>query len=373
MLDLLHLRHQLHAHPEVAGEEQKTANRVRSILNSLQPDTLLSPLGKTGLAAVYQGRKPGPTILLRCELDALSIAETNTLPYTSKTPGKGHLCGHDGHMTMMLGVAEALSQAPLEKGRIVLLFQPAEEIGAGAKQVIDDTTFSTLEPDFVLALHNIPGEPLGEVLIKPGSFACSSQGYECFLHGKTAHAGEPEKGIPPTPVLAELFHALPELGKQFGDDCLVTIIQAGLGSIAFGTAPGEAELRATLRTPTDELMTELKQSVRDRIFSSIESTGIKLQDNWRDYFPATVNDPQVTDAVIHAAKTCGLNIIQMEHPFRWSEDFGHFTRRYPGVMFGLGSGTQQPALHNPNYDFPDDLLPVGRDLFLECIRQLLAE
>jgi amidohydrolase len=184
-------RRELHRHPEVSGEEAETARRVREALLLAKPDRIVSNLGGHGVAAVYEGAIPGPTVMIRAELDGLPIEELSDLAYRSTVSGKGHLCGHDGHMSILMALATALGQKRPTKGRVVLLFQPAEENGAGAAAVLADPEFATLKPDMALSLHNFPGIRLGHVLLRDGPVNCASRGMKIVLKGKTSHASYP--------------------------------------------------------------------------------------------------------------------------------------------------------------------------------------
>ena len=164
------------------------------------------------MAAEFTGQAPGPTVLLRCELDGLPIREISEHPYRSEIPGKGHLCGHDGHMVCLLGVARVLRQRPA-RGRVILLFQPAEETGAGAQAVIEDPRWPELRPDVAFAYHNLPGRPLGEIGLRPGPGNCASRGMQVLLEGKSSHAAAPEDGLSPAAAMATLMTALPQLAR----------------------------------------------------------------------------------------------------------------------------------------------------------------
>ncbi|WP_332914349.1 amidohydrolase [Algoriphagus boritolerans] len=201
----------------------------------------------TGLAFVFKGKKPGKRLLFRCELDALPIADLKENKYQSQVPGKGHLCGHDGHMAIICGVGEKLAQNRPETGEVVLLFQPAEETGDGAKAVIADPRFEQIRPDYAFALHNLPGYPLHQIVMRSGTFAAGSTGITITLKGKTSHSAHPDAGINPAQALAQLMQQLPQLPKEIPGFSLLTLIHAELGSLAFGTSAGKGSLSMTLR------------------------------------------------------------------------------------------------------------------------------
>ena len=190
------LRHALHRRPEVSGDEAETADRIADELTNLGADRIWRGLGGHGVAAEFTGASDGPTVLLRCELDGLPIREISDLPYRSEVEGKGHLCGHDGHMVSILGVAMHLARRPA-CGRVILLFQPAEETGAGAQAVIDDPRWAEIKPDYAFAYHNLPGRPLGEIGLRAGPGNCASRGMQILLEGKSSHAAAPQDGLSP--------------------------------------------------------------------------------------------------------------------------------------------------------------------------------
>src|SRR5262245_29174345 len=175
MIDLVGWRRKLHRRPEISGEEMATAREVEAFLSATRPDRVVTGLGGTGLAVVYDGAAPGPTVMFRAELDALPIEELTQVPYHSEVPGKGHLCGHDGHMTILAALGRVLSRQRPRRGRVVLMFQPAEETGAGAAAVLADERFGEVTPDYVFSLHNMPGVPFGEAELREGIVNCASR------------------------------------------------------------------------------------------------------------------------------------------------------------------------------------------------------
>ncbi|MFD2207761.1 amidohydrolase [Kiloniella antarctica] len=372
---LITFRHELHQFPEVSGQEQKTSARVLSFLEYYSPDEIIQDLGGHGLAAVFNGLEKGPTVLVRCELDGLPIQETNDIPYQSKIPGKGHLCGHDGHMVMVAGLAPLLTRTRPTKGRVVLLFQPAEETGAGAKAVIEAPAFTDIKPDYAFSLHNLPGQPLHEVGLKSGPFNCASQGLWITLEGKTSHASHPENGKSPATAMCELvtkLAELPNLSELSNDFSLVTVVHARLGEEAFGISPGFAKVMVTLRSQTDDIMTILRERSEVLISAIAQRHQLKITFGYEDIFAASVNHPAATDILKQAFNDESITQTEMSTPMRWSEDFGQFGRVSKSAMFTLGSGTNQPQLHNPDFDFPDELIETGTQIFYRVIRNVLG-
>ena len=370
---LVALRHALHQTPEVSGEEARTAERIAAELSALGADRILCGLGGHGVAAEFHGASDGPAVLFRCELDGLPIREISDLPYGSTIPGRGHLCGHDGHMVSMLGVAMRLATRP-QRGRVILLFQPAEETGAGAQAVIDDARWPGLRPDFAFAYHNVPGRPLGEVGLREGPGNCASRGMQILLEGKSSHAAAPEDGLSPGPAMAALMTRLPALGCGcIGDEgfSLATLTHANLGEATFGIAPADGELRVTLRSMTNGRMDALMEDAVELV--SNHAAGLGIQIHWHDVFRAVVNDVEATGIARDAARTQGLSRLEMPCPMRWSEDFGRFGEDgAKSALLYLGAGEDHPQLHNPDYDFPDALIPVAVDLFCQILQDVLG-
>ncbi|GAW35712.1 putative hydrolase YxeP [Roseovarius sp. A-2] len=373
--ELTALRHDLHRHPEISGEEGETARRITTALNAAPPDTLLTGLGDHGVAAVYAGAESGPTVLFRCELDALPIEEQGNLPHCSTRSGKGHLCGHDGHMTVIMGLARLLSRHRPARGRAVLLFQPAEETGAGAIAVLDDPKFGTVSPDYAFALHNMPGLPLGHVGLIPGPVNCASRGMAVTLTGKSAHASEPENGASPMAALSSLMPDLTALGHgtpQGADFTLATVTHAQMGAPAFGIAPGEATLYVTLRTLTDDGMAALCDAAETLVEKAAHAHGLTFALTYHDIFAHCENHPDATQILRNALDTLAISHDNSGLPMRASEDFGRFGHIAKSAMLFLGAGTDHAALHNPDYDFPDDLIPIGAQIFHRVARDLLG-
>lgn len=370
------LRHQLHAYPEVSGQEIGTAACLRDFLVPCDPARLLENLGGHGLAAVFESPEPdrGPTVVLRAELDALPIQETAAHDHVSRRRGVAHLCGHDGHMAMLCGVALGLHERPLRRGRLVLLFQPAEEIGEGARRICADPRWRDLGADYVFALHNLPGYPLGRILLRAGSFCAGSVGLVVRLEGRTSHAAYPEQGRSPAVAMSRLLTglvAVPVDLEREGSLALVTVVHARLGEVAFGTTPGKAEIMATLRSDQEVVLEELRARAAALATATATAEGLRCSLEWVDEFPVTENDDLAVATAAHAAVAVGLETGEpVDSPFRWSEDFGWFTRQTAGAVIGLGSGEDQPVLHASDFDFPDALLPVGLRFWDALIEEL---
>ncbi|WP_061932667.1 amidohydrolase [Aureimonas sp. AU22] len=374
LTEIVALRHHLHAHPEVSNEEAGTALLLAEFIRGCGPDDILSGLGGHGVAAVFAGLAAGPTLLLRSELDALPILEIGERPHRSRHHGVAHLCGHDGHSAILALVARRLAERRPAKGRVVLLFQPAEETGEGAARVIADPRFAAISPDYAFSLHNLPGLAFGEVALRSGPVNCASRGMRIVLNGRTAHASMPWDGVSPRPALAELLEALPTLGAGGPLDeafRLVTVTHARLGEPAFGIAPGHGEIWATLRTLRDERMDALCMEAEAAARRCAERHGLQLEIGYEDVFRHCENHPEAVDLLRAALDAQGIR-HEPGQPMYPSEDFGRFADCARSAMLFLGAGIDRPRLHNPDYDFPDALIPVGAAIFEQVIRDVLG-
>ena len=373
---LVALRRALHAHPDRSGLEEDTAARIRDFLATCDPLDIVEGLGGHGIAGVFVApdKRPGPTVVLRAELDALPILETGRSAHASRRPGVAHLCGHDGHMALLCGVAAGLARRPLTRGRLVLLFQPAEETGLGARAVVADPRWLAWSPDRVFALHNLPGHPRGRILLRDGPFTAGSVGLVVHLDGRTSHAAHPEHGLSPAEAMGRLVTGLvtlPVCLEARGDLALVTVVHARLGEAAFGTSPGDASVMATLRADRPEVLRELRDLGAALAAHEAAADGLGCTVEWVEEFPITVNHPDAVDEVRRAARRTGLTLgTPPESPFRWSEDFGWLSADVPGALVGLGAGEGQPELHAPDYDFPDELIAPGVDFWEGLLDEL---
>lgn len=374
IVELTAFRHELHQHPEVSREESETAQRVAARLDRIGADEIVTGLGGHGVAAIYEGAEDGPTVLLRAELDGLPIEETGEVEYRSTVAGKAHMCGHDGHSTSLLACAIAFSKQPPQRGRVILMFQPAEEDGSGAAAVIADEKFARLRPDYAFSWHNMPGFPLGSAQLRDGPMLCASVGFRAALTGRTAHASQPETGVSPALAIAGLMQDLAALGAggEIDEDfALVTLTHAKVGEPTYGVAPGQGAVQATLRALMPERIEELKAGAEAAAKARAEEGGLEVAIEWHDDFAATLNDPEATAILRRSFEACDIPYQELDAPYRGSEDFGRFGSTARMAMIFLGSGEDISALHNPDYDFPDELIPIGARLMVHAARQVV--
>ncbi len=374
--DLTILRHYLHQHPEVSGQERQTARVILKNLSPLRPDQIITDVGGHGIIATFDSGRPGLHLLFRAEIDALPIQEVNTFDYASQYPGVSHKCGHEGHSCILMGLAIWLCKHRPKSGKVSLLFQPAEETGAGAAAMLADPKMQDIQPDYVFALHNLPGHPLGEVLIRRGPITAAVRSMIIKLHGKTAHAAEPENGNNPSFVIANLLQEIQQFSNNDlsrADFKVITPVHITVGEKAYGVAAGYGELHLTIRSWSEEIMQDLIEEIMQEINQQCQLYDLKSSIEWTDAFLGNTNDDDAVDAVLEATQQLDYPLRLLDYPLKWGEDFGYFTQRFLGAFFGLGAGKDCPALHNPDYDFPDALIEKGVELFGRIIAHLLDD
>lgn len=370
----IRFRQLLHSEPELSGKEFVTKQRILEFIKQFKPNAV-HELAETGLAVEFSGKTGGKTLMFRADIDALPFSEESSLDYQSKHEGVMHACGHDGHTSILTALAEKLHRCPPQSGRVILLFQPAEETGEGALQLLNDPKFESIKPDYIFGLHNIPGEPMHSILLKSNAFASASEGLIIRLKGKSAHAAEPENGLNPVWAVESLTTEIRKIldnPKGFKDFVLITVIHIKLGEIAFGTSPGEAVMMLTLRSSRNDDMEKLRGKVMQKAEDISKSMRLKVEFEHTEVFPATENHPEAFEILEESLLSVDTHEIKyLETPFRWSEDFGNYLNEFSGAFFGLGSGINQPKLHNPDYNFPDELIATGSDIFYRIADYIL--
>ncbi|WP_405414046.1 amidohydrolase [Maribacter sp. Asnod1-A12] len=373
---LVQLRKQLHQNPELSGKEHNTAKRIIEFVKEYNPTEIISAIGGAGVAVVYEFEENGPIVAIRCELDALPIIEENTFEYKSDNYGVSHKCGHDGHMTIVAGLAEWLSVAEFKKGKVVLLFQPAEETGKGAAKVLEDDRFLNLDPDYVFALHNLPGEKMHSVIVKSGYFTATVQSFSIQLTGKKSHASEPENGVNPAIAVAELvqeIHALADTNVNSENFALLTPICIDLGEKNYGISPENAELHYTIRTWSRAVMTTLEEKIKQLVSTISSKHELKAEMGWFEFFPASDNNTECVTLIRKVANQQHIRLVKHPRSLKFGEDFGWFSSKYKSAIFGIGAGEHQSALHHSDYDFPDELIDTGLLMFKGLISGILGK
>ncbi len=353
-MTLTDIRHDLHAHPGISGDEHYAHDLIVRQLALYHPDKVYTHVGGFGVIAVW-GKEPShPTIAIRGDIDALPI---------------GHRCGHDGHATILIQLAEYIAQRGIPKGRnVLLIFQPEEETGLGAQKIIDAQILQQYNIRAIYGLHNLPGFPLGTVVLNRHTFAAASTGIVFRLTGRETHASTPEKGINPGLAVAEIIqqmermNSLPNASNEAFRQS--TLICVRLGEEAFGTSAGCAEVMFTLRAFTNDSMEHFLADTIVTVGTIAARYHLQLEHTLVDPFRATENNSLNVE---HIEEVCGCRSRYVLTPFRWSEDFANYLLHYPGAMFGIGAGEKHAELHHPDYDFPDALIPLASQVFYNII------
>ncbi|PKP02029.1 MAG: amidohydrolase [Bacteroidetes bacterium HGW-Bacteroidetes-9] len=372
---LIELRHDLHRCPELSGMEKQTARRIIRFLKPLKPDLLFEKIGGYGIMAVFDSGQSGPEVLFRADMDALPIAETNRFDHRSQFPGIAHKCGHDGHSAILAGLAAFIASNPPQKGKFLLLFQPAEESGKGAVSVLSDQAFRQFHPEYCFALHNLPGYDQHTVIIRNGTFAAASRGMIIRLKSRPAQSGVHYKNSSPATAMAQLMANLPKLSGSgpfsgYNDFVLLSLVYGSLGTPAFGTTPGEAVIMVSLRAYLDADMEKLIAKATAMVKEHAGISQIDYEISYSDEFPAVINHPDAVNLITDVAFALRLRVIEAGLPFRWSEDFAHFALQSKAALFGIGAGTSVLPLHDPDYDFPDGIIPTGISIWNQLYLKL---
>jgi len=369
---LTQIRHAFHSDPELGFDEHRTKARVAGFLRELGVE-VHEGVGVVGVLKKGTGNR---AIGLRADMDALPIHETSTHGYVSRNPAVMHACGHDGHMTMLLGAAERLAGDTDFDGTVVFLFQPNEEHGLGAQAMIDEGVLERFPIEEVYAIHNLPGEPVGRVSTRPGQICNSESLFEISVSGQGGHASMPHVGVDAIAVGAEMVLALQTIVARKlppGSGAVVSVtefVTNGQRNVIAGEAVLMGDVRA--RRPEDRAAVE--RFMRQVVSGIAASHGARVEMSFNTEFVETINAPEPVEAVLRAARSAGLEADGARPPMSFSEDFAHFSTAVPGCFLLLGNGTDGPngqPLHAADYDFNDVLLPIGAAFWAELVRDRL--
>ncbi len=361
----INLRHELHKYPCLSGNERATIDTLIKYLES--NSTLeINDMGNY-FYAVYRTGKAKKRIAFRADMDALPISESDTLPYHSRNSGISHKCGHDGHCAALAAFAVNISKTGSEND-IFFLFQHSEENGEGAKECCEFIKKEHI--DEIYGFHNMPGFPLGAVMVHTEVSACSSTGIIMNFIGKSSHASQPEKGINPAFGISELVLKIPEITNKtdYKGMVMCSVIGINIGSEAFGTGAGSGKLLLTARA---EHESELRLLLDKLLANAEEICKIHMLDleyEYRETFPETVNDGECSQKVRECCKTLNIPIERWDEPFRSSEDFGYYNKITKGVLFYIGDGITHPPLHTLEFDFPDEIIETAVGIYTELAR-----
>ena len=355
---IIESRHALFACAELSGQETKTREYIKLFLHS---HTSLSIVDRGAWLYAKHDEGAEKTVVVRADHDAVPTV-----------CGPRHLCGHDGHTAALLGLAMLLEGKTIGKN-VILLFQHAEETGAGGAECCKLFALENLNPKnaCILGCHNIPGEPLGTALFRRGTFACASCGLDVHLSGSPTHAAYPENGLNPSAAVARLAIEIPAIAEQtakkFNCMSLATVVGMRTGERAFGVAASEGNLWITLRAEKSAAFDELNKRADEAVHAAAAVDRLRLTVEREDVFPATENNDTLQDALERVCKAGGIPYKYLDVPFRWSEDFGHYGSYVPACFFGIGAGPDTPPLHTEAYCYPDTLAPITASLFLRFL------
>jgi len=363
-------RRDFHSHPELLYDVHRTAARVAELLRSFGVDEVVEGVGRTGVVGVIRGRGPGKTLGLRADMDALPILERSGVAYASETPGRMHACGHDGHTAMLLGAARYLAETRNFDGTAVLIFQPAEEGGAGGKAMIDDGMMERFGIEEVYGMHNMPGIAKGSFAMRTGGIMAASDKFDIVIEGKGGHAARPQHAVDPVAIAAQLIVALQTLVSRNVDPMRsavlsVTMFHAG---DAFNIIPQRVELAGTVRTLDEEVRNLMETRLKEVTVGLVSTLGGKAAVNYHRGYPVTVNAAEAVDyAAAVAGAVAGEERVDVNtDPSMAGEDFSYMLQARPGAFVFLGTG-EGPELHSDTYDFNDEIIPVGVSYWVRLV------
>ncbi|MFV0662449.1 M20 aminoacylase family protein [Denitromonas sp.] len=371
------LRRDIHAHPELAFDEHRTAALVADRLEAAGIETHRG-IGRTGVVGVIRAGTSKRAIGLRADMDALPMQERNTFPHHSKHPGRMHACGHDGHTTMLLGAAEHLARHPDFDGTVVFIFQPAEEGDGGGREMVEDGLFERFPMDAVFGLHNWPGLPAGSFAVHAGPVMASADRFDIEVLGHGAHAAMPHLGVDPVVAGSALVQALQTVVTRTLDPldpAVLSVTQFHAGE-AYNVIPDRARITGTVRAFSTEVQAQIEAAMQ-RICQGIGTAyNVNVRFNYMRGYPATINTPAEATVCAEVARALvGEGGVRTDvKPSMGAEDFAYFLHEKPGCYVWLGNGPGEGGctLHNPNYDFNDAVIPTGVTYWVNLAQRLLA-
>ncbi|MBR1136014.1 MULTISPECIES: M20 aminoacylase family protein [Bradyrhizobium] len=357
-------RRDFHQHPELLYEVHRTAARVAELLTSFGVDEVVTGIGRTGVVGVIRGREPSPRVIgLRADMDALPLQEVSDIPHKSTIPGRMHACGHDGHTAMLLGAARYLAETRNFAGTAVVIFQPAEEGGAGGRAMVDDGLMERFGIEEVYGLHNAPGLPLGAVSTRVGAVMAAADTFEVRLKGLGGHAARPNKCVDPIIAGAQIVTALQTIVARNVDpveSAVLSITRFHAGTSADNIIPQTAIIGGTVRTLDEEVRRLMDKRFKDLVTAMASGMGVEVEIDYEWGYPVVVNHAEQTAFAARVARdVVGPDQVKTDMPPRLGgEDFAYMLQARPGafVFMGIGDGA---GVHHPEYDFNDDVIPHG--------------
>ena len=378
------IRRDIHAHPELCFQEERTADVIAQALTEWGIPVHRG-LGRTGVVGIVKNGSSPRAVGLRADMDALPMTEHNRFAHASQYPGKMHACGHDGHTAMLLAAAKHLARHRNFDGTVYLVFQPAEEGGGGAREMIKDGIFERFPMEAIFGAHNWPGMPVGTVGVNHGTMMASSNEFTITIHGRGSHAALPYLGIDPVPVACQMvmaFQTIITRNRKPIDPGVISVTMIHAGE-ATNVVPDSCELRGTVRTFTTETLDMIESRMKTVAEHTCAAFGASCEFSFTRNYPPTVNHASETEFVKRVMTTVvGADNVVTFEPTMGAEDFSFFLQARPGCYFTLGNGegTHRDGghglgpcmLHNPSYDFNDDLIPLGATAWVRIAEEWLA-
>lgn len=368
-------RREIHRHPELGYEVQRTAGFVADKLRDFGLDEVVEGVGRTGVVGIIRGRSQGSgkVIGLRADMDALPIVEDSGAPWSSETPGHMHACGHDGHTAMLLGAARSLADSRDFDGTVVVIFQPAEEGGGGGLAMVEDGLMERFGIQEVYGLHNMPNLPVGEFAIRPGPLMACADEFDIVVKGRGGHAAMPHVCIDPVVVASHIVLALQSIvsrGVKPTDPLVVSVTTLEVEGAAYNVIPQSVHMRGTLRAFDEEVRTVSKQRIIDIATRTAQAFDAVAEVDYRDGYPPTVNHVDQTDFVVGVAgKVAGQDKVDPDRvPMMGAEDFSYMLNARPGAFIFMGNG-ESANLHHPQYDFNDEALRYGCQYWVTLVSE----
>ncbi|HEY8026438.1 MAG TPA: M20 aminoacylase family protein [Burkholderiaceae bacterium] len=384
--ELQSIRRDIHAHPELCFEENRTADVVAQKLTEWGIP-IVRGLGVTGVVGIIKNGSSSRAIGLRADMDALPMQEVNTFEHASKHDGKMHACGHDGHTAMLLGAAHYLSRHHNFDGTVYVIFQPAEEGGGGARRMIEDGLFTKYPMDAVFGMHNWPGQPVGSFGVTPGPMMASSNEFEVVVRGRGSHAAQPHKSVDPIMTAVQIVQSWQSIVSRNKNPLLpavLSVTQIHSGS-ATNVIPDEATLIGTVRTFSVDVLDMIEQRMHDIAKHTAEAFDAEVDFHFKRNYPPLINHANETKFAVDVIESIvGADKVNANvEPSMGAEDFAYMLQEKPGcyVFLGNGEGDHRSAghglgpcnLHNPSYDFNDDLLPIGATYWVRLAETFLTD
>ncbi|WP_276714519.1 M20 aminoacylase family protein [Pseudooceanicola nitratireducens] len=364
-------RRHLHQHPELGFDCHQTASFVAERLREFGVDEIHESIAKTGLVALIHGRGKGGVIGLRADMDALPIEEATGADHASTVAGKMHACGHDGHTTMLLGAAKYLAETRNFTGTVALIFQPAEEDGGGGGVMVDEGIMDRFKIDQVYAMHNAPGFPAGMFMTGPGPVLAAVDTFHVHVKGVGGHAANPHETRDPIPCAISIIQAVNTIVSRnayAGDELVVSVTQIHAGS-AENVIPDKAYVNGTVRTFDPAVQDLVEARLKEIVAGQAAAFGVEARLEYDRHYPATVNDVAKSEFAAEVARDVSTQVEYREAREMGAEDFSFMLQARPGAFMMLGQGVESAGLHQPDYDFNDEIAPIGASYFVRLVER----